>query len=171
MMSYAMGLAAGKKGGGGGASVAVEPLSVIENGQYTAETGKAYSPVVVNVQSGANTVETINGTLADLTGGAGFADLISQIRSNSATAIVTFDASALGAGTATNTVVATDDEDAGITLNGTGPNLNVSYFIEWGHNGFIVMAAMKVGNQEPRDVSAYASRIPTSTVVIKHPIN
>lgn len=33
----------------GGASVEVEPLPVTENGTYTAEAGKAYSPVTVNV--------------------------------------------------------------------------------------------------------------------------
>lgn len=35
--------------GGGGSSVTVEPLSVTANGEYTAPTGKAYSPVTVNV--------------------------------------------------------------------------------------------------------------------------
>lgn len=33
----------------GGGSVTVEQLNVTENGTYTAEAGKAYSPVVVNV--------------------------------------------------------------------------------------------------------------------------
>lgn len=37
---------------GGGSSVTVEPLSVTENGTYTAPTGKAYSPVTVNVSGG-----------------------------------------------------------------------------------------------------------------------
>lgn len=35
--------------GGGGGSVTVEPLSVTENGTYTAQSGKAYSPVTVAV--------------------------------------------------------------------------------------------------------------------------
>ncbi len=35
--------------GGGGSSVEVEPLSVTENGTYTAEQSKAFSPVTVNV--------------------------------------------------------------------------------------------------------------------------
>lgn len=34
-----------------GSSVTVEPLSVTANGTYTAPTGKAYSPVTVNVQT------------------------------------------------------------------------------------------------------------------------
>ena len=37
---------------GGGSSVEVEPLSVTENGTYTAQSGKAYSPVQVNVSGG-----------------------------------------------------------------------------------------------------------------------
>lgn len=44
-VSYAMGA---KAGGGGGGGVTVEPLSVTQNGTYQ-ETGKAYSPVTVNV--------------------------------------------------------------------------------------------------------------------------
>lgn len=44
-VSYAMGA---KTGGGGGGGVTVEPLSVTENGTHQ-ETGKAYSPVTVDV--------------------------------------------------------------------------------------------------------------------------
>lgn len=36
-------------GGGGGGDITVEALTVTENGTYTAEEGKAYSPVTVNV--------------------------------------------------------------------------------------------------------------------------
>lgn len=46
--SFILGLKMGG-GGGGGSSVTVESLSVTENGTTTAPTGKAYSPVVVNV--------------------------------------------------------------------------------------------------------------------------
>lgn len=42
-VSYLM----GSKNGGGGGGVTVEPLSVAENGTYTAPSGKAYSPVTV----------------------------------------------------------------------------------------------------------------------------
>lgn len=47
-VSYAMGKQAG---GGGGSSVTVEPLTVTENGTYTAPSGKAYSPVRVHVSA------------------------------------------------------------------------------------------------------------------------
>lgn len=49
-------------GGGGGSSVTVEPLSVTSNGTYS-ETGKAYSPVNVNVPtpSGSTNISA-NGT-------------------------------------------------------------------------------------------------------------
>lgn len=45
-------LLAKKLNGGGGSSVEVEPLSVTENGTYTAEQSKAFSPVTVSVPQG-----------------------------------------------------------------------------------------------------------------------
>ena len=45
---------------GGGTSVAVEPLAVTENGEYTAPSGKAYSPVNVSVPT--VTVESLSAT-------------------------------------------------------------------------------------------------------------
>lgn len=49
-VSYIM----GKQAGGGGGGVTVEPLSVTENGTYTAPSGKAYSPVTVDVPPSVN---------------------------------------------------------------------------------------------------------------------
>lgn len=46
----------------GGGSVTVEQLNVTENGTYTAESGKAYSPVVVNVPGGVEGFSTITCT-------------------------------------------------------------------------------------------------------------
>ncbi|MBO7731576.1 MAG: leucine-rich repeat protein [Methanobrevibacter sp.] len=48
--SYVAGYMQGKAAGGGGSGVTVEPLSVEANGTYTAEEGKAFNPVIVNVQ-------------------------------------------------------------------------------------------------------------------------
>ena len=45
----------GKLSGSGGGGVEVESLSVTQNGTYTAPTGKAYSPVNVNVGGGGGT--------------------------------------------------------------------------------------------------------------------
>ena len=42
----------GKKAGGGGSSVTVEALTATENKVYTAPSGRAYSPVTVNVPRG-----------------------------------------------------------------------------------------------------------------------
>lgn len=59
-ISYAM----GKQAGGGGGGVTVEPLSVTANGVYNAPTGKAYSPVTVNVGTSVETDMT-NATFTD----------------------------------------------------------------------------------------------------------
>ena len=40
--------------GGGGGDITVEPLTVTENGQYAAPSGKAYSPVNVEVSGGGD---------------------------------------------------------------------------------------------------------------------
>lgn len=45
--------------GGGGSDVSVDPLSVTENGTYTAEDGHAYSPVTVNVSGGGAILKPI----------------------------------------------------------------------------------------------------------------
>ena len=50
-------------GGGGGSSITVEPLSVTENDTYTAPTGKAYSPVTVNVSGGSSAFSTAEVTV------------------------------------------------------------------------------------------------------------
>lgn len=49
-----------RNAGGGGSSVTVEALDVTENGEYTAEAGKAYSPV--NVAVPQTTVESLSVT-------------------------------------------------------------------------------------------------------------
>lgn len=47
-------------GGGGGGEITVEGLTVNDNGTYTAPSGKAYSPVVVNLPLGEKAI-TANG--------------------------------------------------------------------------------------------------------------
>ena len=72
-VSYAM----GKKAGGGGSSVTVEPLTVAENGTYTAEAGKAYSPVTVKIRKGIpiNSSTHINPQTGEWERPAGWPDL------------------------------------------------------------------------------------------------
>ena len=57
-VSYLMG-----KEAGGGSSVTVEALTVTENGTVTAPTGKAYSPVTVDVPLNVGIESTITGSL------------------------------------------------------------------------------------------------------------
>ena len=64
-MDYYDLLLAKKLGGGGGSSVTVESLSVTQNGTYTADTGKAYSPVNVNVPTGIIIDKIADGSVPD----------------------------------------------------------------------------------------------------------
>lgn len=59
-MDYFDILLAKKLSGGGGGEITVEGLNVEDNGTYTAPSGKAYSPVVVNVPLGEKAI-TANG--------------------------------------------------------------------------------------------------------------
>lgn len=86
MSFYDILLAKKLSGGGGGSSVTVEALSVTSNGTYS-ETGKAYSPVSVNVpQPSGSTSISENGTydvtafaeaVVNVSGGGGFTLLYS----------------------------------------------------------------------------------------------
>ena len=67
--SYAMGQ---KTGGGGGASVTVEALSVTQNGTTTAPSGKAYSPVTVDVFQLESKAMGLNNLFAVSTLNSGF---------------------------------------------------------------------------------------------------
>lgn len=51
---------------GGGGNITVTPLSVTENGTYTAGTGSAYSPVTVNVGQSADVeIKTVSVTISN----------------------------------------------------------------------------------------------------------
>lgn len=58
----------GSASGGGG--IDVEALSVTQNGTYTAPSGKAYSPVTVNVEGGGGASNFVTGTFTGTTAGA-----------------------------------------------------------------------------------------------------
>lgn len=71
MMDFYDVLLAKQLSGGGGGGVAVEPLTVTENGTYTAPAGSAYSPVTVNVQAGGSDLDgLISGSLRNIVSGA-----------------------------------------------------------------------------------------------------
>ena len=59
-------IALAKQLGGGGSSVTIEELNVTANGTYSAPTGKAYSPVNVNVSGGGDDLllQTLNRTIS-----------------------------------------------------------------------------------------------------------
>ena len=52
----------------GSSPITIEPLSVTQNGTYTASTGHAYSPITVNVPSGASNYISGEFTVGETTG-------------------------------------------------------------------------------------------------------
>ncbi len=48
-------------------SISVESKSITSNGTYTAPSGKAYSPVIVNVPSGGGKAKQVNSTIKKIT--------------------------------------------------------------------------------------------------------
>lgn len=72
---------------GGGSSIEVEAKEITVNGTYTADEGKAFSPVTVNVPN-PNYVETIEGTMASPFGEHTVIELVEGINNNSMTVIL-----------------------------------------------------------------------------------
>lgn len=54
----------GEESGGGG-GLEAEPLNVTENGTYTADEGKAFNPVTVNVSGGSSDFSTAQVTIVN----------------------------------------------------------------------------------------------------------
>lgn len=122
MLSFMLGKAAGGSGGGG--DVTVEQLNVSSNNTYTAPSGKAYSPVVVNVPNtyaaGDEGKVVSNGALVSQT-----SDTVTQNGTvdttliNSLTVNVSGGASNIATGTFTASESAgTDTVNTGYTGNG-----------------------------------------------------
>lgn len=66
--------------GGGGGDITVEPLTVTANGQYAAPSGKAYSPVGVNVQPTLQSkTVTENGTVTADSGYDGLSSVVVDV--------------------------------------------------------------------------------------------
>lgn len=68
-----------KFGGGGGSSITVEPLTVTANGTQTAPSGKAFSPVTVNVKP--ETLFVVEDKLNSLTSNIS-SDMFYRLRTN-----------------------------------------------------------------------------------------
>ena len=89
-MSFdAASFAIGRKSGGGGGTV--EALSVTENGTYTAESGTAYSPVVVDVEVGVRR-QTVTGTIDSPWGDIDPDELVTALSNGMAKATIAFTA-------------------------------------------------------------------------------
>lgn len=115
-----------------------------------------------------NYVETVEGTLENPWGSINFGTLAQALLDGEASALIEFDASALGAGVTRNDARA---EGAAVSLSGANVVSygGYAYKIIWDSDGAIASAYMMNGNGV-QDVSAYASRVPSTMTVTWHPL-
>ena len=116
-----------------------------------------------------NTVQTVTGTLANPWGDIDVSKLFTDLENEEATAYLTIDASALGAGTIP-TVLKTGSSN----IYASGANIGIAlsdtsaYYIIW-YQGTLTDARMLSGGNVV-DISSYASVITTSLTVVWHPL-
>lgn len=113
-----------------------------------------------------NTDQTVTGTLANPWDDIDPVELASAISTRDADASIVIDASALGAGTVSGRLGATNH------MYVTGANLTDSttaYEVIWWADGVLYTAKMLSGGQVV-DISPYATMLPTTIVVVWHPL-
>ena len=160
----------------GGASVEVESLNATENKTYTAPSGKAYSPVVVNVPN-PNAVENVPvGTLGNPWGSNSPAELNVDAISKDINLILSIDASSLGFGYVVAPLM---------PLNLTGQYFNLSIigsvgsnFSDWNvirviySSGGASLFAIVSGNiitSDSQQAQAMLS-LPAQLTIVRHPL-
>lgn len=112
-----------------------------------------------------NTEQTVTGTLANPWGGIDPVELASAISTMDASASITIDASALGAGKVGGRPGATDH----IYVNGANLYDGTAYEVEWEPDGTLYGAKMLSGGQVV-DITQYANIMTTTMVVVWHPL-
>lgn len=166
----------GGSGGGGGSPVTVESLTVTANGTTTAPSGKAYSPVTVNVPS-PNSIQTIESTLDEPFGtmtAEQITALIEQISSGDVTCEMEYDASAIGFSSGRLTAPSYKANSlrgvyfVGVMQGGDEVTdwtaLNILYNVTDGVTIYAIVSGT------PRDITQYASRITTTVKLGIHPM-
>lgn len=111
-----------------GPSIEVEPLSVTENGTYTAEEGKAYSPVTVNVKSeiehdGSTSVWWDDSYLVPITVDGNHIEINSPLAQNAISTILSYSPKQSGSGDPSPSNVRPIEGWTEANLNVAGKNL------------------------------------------------
>ena len=153
-------------GSGGGSSVTVEPLTVTSNGTQTAPSGKAYSPVTVNVPN-PNTKQTVLGTAANPWGDVSYSELAAALASGDANAIIN-----VQMGNTTTVFPLESYSNAifcGNAAIGTSVSESSAADFKWRSNGSIDLIAVITGGQV-QDYTAYAAAMQTSLTIYWHPM-
>ena len=161
---------------GGGSSITVEPLTALANSTYIAPSGKAYSPVTVEVPSvNPNSGSVITGTLSNPWDDVNPSNLANLLSRYNATAYLRM--TIPGAGTYILPVALDNRESPSIfiisgllyspAVGQTTPNGGcLMYSVE---DGFLISAYMYV-NGTLTDVATQLAQLPTVLMLIMHPL-
>ena len=161
--------------GGGGSSVTVEPLTVTQNGTTTAPSGKAYSPVTVDVPS-PNHVETISGTLSNPWGENTPLDLFAVARNGSLTMYIETSVT-YSASVAAETATMMFFPISGLpTFGFTKPGISAAtiYFARCAYNNSGSLGRAVAGNintsSKSQELITLSGDTPCTLTIIHHPL-
>lgn len=157
---------------GGGSAPVLETLTVTTNGTTTAPSGKAYSPVTVDVPN-PNYLETISGTLANPWGNADRAWLKSAVSGNEASAMMFVDGTAVGMQPITVLMSPTGSPSV-LWFSTSNYDSSIEQFqtvcFGWNTDSGALTEAVALINGTTVDLSDYATVVHTTLTIIHHPL-
>lgn len=158
----------------GGKPVTIEPLTVGEAGTTFAKEGRAFNPVICTADGNPNSVEMVEGTLANPWGDA-FDDFKEAAMTNiyGVSAELAVDATAMGMGTVylnwdRNSSGGTQFSSA--TLDATLADGRAARVLYTGLDGTTLNRALILMGGSIVDMSTYASALPTTLTIVYHPL-
>ena len=117
-----------------------------------------------------NSIQTVNGTLDNPWGDLNYSELVDAIGDHNASATISFNASALGAGTFVNYLYSdAGTGDLSLEIAKYSETVHAGVRVGWGSSGALTNAYMD-RNGTLQDMSSYASLLTTHLTVIWHPL-
>lgn len=117
-----------------------------------------------------NSVQVIEGTLANPFGDIAMDELQAAVISGNATAILEFNASALGFGTQKTALYYYGDEELTASYAGLTPAFSVAYYLRWNSASGDLEYAYVEEDGTVTDVKTAAASLPSTLTIYLHPM-